>query len=193
MVSLAAQQRLQQPDNRLDALDLQTGRHDTAIEELQQHFEQENKYLQALQHQECLGRAAYTMAELAEAFVFDGKSTEVLLPLSLKKLFAKSDTDQLDEVQKGRCMQLQRWLNTQMPLRAVIDTDRYLRKEMPTYMPHDYANVHVRTLLKLAEAYVEPRAVLFVRSYIRLLNKLSSRDLPLSPDRTLAQMCIPCD
>ena len=123
--------------------------------------------------------------------MFDGKSTDELIPLSLKKLFARAETEQLREIQKGRCMQLQQWLNIHMPLRAVIETDRYLWKEMPTYKPEEYANVRVGTLLKWAEAYVEPRAVLFVKNYIRLLNLMSSQDLPLSPDRTLAQVCMP--
>ncbi len=183
---------IDEQDQRIRVLEgqLQSQRRD--IRTLQQESDRarqgRDKRLQAV----LLGQAAYTLSGLVEAHVYQGQPTGELQPLSLKQLAAKHSAQQLTPEQAERWLHAQALLgSTGMPVNTLIQADKVLRKLRyePAHGSSQQRNsTNMALLIQWADVHIDAMALGPVKEYLKVLNRFSSSNKPLCPDKSLGQL-----
>jgi len=175
-------------ENRLDALEKRDLARDKAIKQLQQERDQALVSKAKLQQKILLGQIAYTVSDILEEFVFGEDGSSSFLPLSISD-FA-NNTVQLTEEQQSRWAAAQAFFTTSISLKEIIEADKYLRwlRNEPAHGRSQIRDTTVAQLHTWAGVHCKAKAVASVQRYLQVLNKLSTNDRPLAPNRSLAKV-----
>ena len=185
--------RLDQLERRVATLEGNSEARSQRIHDLQQHsaiMEEETRRAEQIW---LLGQATHTMSQLTEDFVFGEEDTGSLIPLSLKQMYARHKKQELTTGQRQRWNLLQVLLTENTAISPLIQVDKYLRtfgriEADPSQKQIDSTTMH--QLLAWADAHLEERVLLPVKGYLKLVNRFSSRNMPLCPDIQVEELLL---
>ena len=140
-----------------------------------------------------LGEAAHTLCQQVEVYVYQGKPTGRLMPLSLKQLAAKHSVQALHGQQAARWLRAKEVMGSySTPVDDLIQADKYLRSMRSGAVNFSWQqrnDTSLEMLNQWAAVHVDnPHALLPVRGLIKVLGNFSSSNKPLCPDKTLSQL-----
>lgn len=113
-----------------------------------------------------------------------------MCPRSVSDFDNNTMDEPLSEEQQVRWAAAKRFLSTDMPLKEIIETDKYLRW-LSNRPAHDRAQIRETTTAALhtwAAGYCKAKAVTSVQRYLQVLNQLSTNSRPLAPDKSVVTL-----
>ena len=173
-------------ESRLTALENREVTKDRAIRQLQQEWDQALLSKAKLQQKIILGQIAYTVSNILEDFIFGEAGSSSFLPLSVSDY--ANNTIGLSEEEQARWAAAQDFLTSIMPLKEIIEADKYLRwlRYEPAHGKSQIKETTATDLHTWAGLYCKAKAVAPVQRYMQVLNKLSTNGRPLAPNKSLA-------
>ena len=177
-------------ENRLTALESGDRMKEEAMMQLQQERDEALVSKVTQQQMMLLGQIAYTVSDVLESFVFGKAGSSSYVPLSVSDFDNNTMDEPLSEEQQVRWATAKRFLSNNMPLKEIIETDKYLRW-LSNQPADDRAQSRETTTAALhtwAGVYCKAKAVTSVQRYLQLLNQLSTNSRPLAPDKSIVTL-----
>ncbi|DBA67167.1 TPA: hypothetical protein ACH3X2_001485 [Trebouxia sp. C0005] len=135
-----------------------------------------------------LGEAAYKFSALVEEYIFQGKDPSTLLPPSLTQIYKRRTKGKLSPEEADRWDKLVQSAPTGLSVENLVQSDAVLRSQRFTSAHGSWEQLqrtNIQELRQWADAYIDSRALQPVRQYLEFLNKFSSKNKPLCPDRKI--------
>ena len=135
-----------------------------------------------------LGEAAYKFSALVEDYIFQGKDPTALQPPSLKQIYKRRVKGSLLPDQAARWDNLIQLAPFGLSEESLVQSDAILRSQRFAFAHgsrEQLQRTNIQDLRQWADAYIDSRALQPVRQYLEFLNKFSSKNKPLCPDRKI--------
>ena len=175
-------------ETRLTALENHDLITDNVIRQLQQERAQALSSEAKLQREILLGQMAYTVSDILEDFVFGEDRSSSFMPLSVADL--ANNTVNLSEEEQARWAAAKAFLTSAMPLKEIVEADKYLRWPWLSSAPADgNPQIEQTTAMDLhtwAGLHCNANAAVPVQRYMQVLNQLSTSGRPLAPNKSIA-------
>lgn len=135
-----------------------------------------------------LGEATYKFSGLVVEYVFQGRDSTALQPLSLKHMAKKREKGKLTTEQEKRWDRMLQQVPNGLSLDILVQSDAVLRAQRfesahGTWQQLQGTKIH--DLRQWADAYIDSRALQPVHQYLDFLNKFTSMNRPLCPDKKI--------
>ncbi|KAA6425799.1 MAG: hypothetical protein FRX49_04174 [Trebouxia sp. A1-2] len=175
-------------EKRLNALEKSDAGKAKAIKQLQSERDQARLAKDKMQQKILLGQIAYTVSDILEEYVYGDEGSDSLMPIPVSD-FAQNNVRLTDE-QQERWGLAEAFFKESMPIKDMVQADKYLRwlRSEPAHGKLLEKDTTAAQLHKWAGMHCRAKAVAPVQKYVQLLNRLSSNNHPLVPNRHLAHL-----
>lgn len=142
--------------------------------------------------QELLVEAAYKFCALVEEHVFQGRDPTALMTPSVKQVSKRHERGALLPDQAERFDQLLQLAPDGLTKRLLVQSDAVLRDQKQESAHGSWEQLqktNIQDLRQWADACIDSRALQPVHLYLEFLNKFSTKNKPLCPDKSIQSVC----